>query len=151
MICMTLGSGLRAQDASLTEIRQLYQEASKTRKACERLFRLLPEEGPQIPAIMLGYRGCAHMIMASHLYSPVGKLNEFSTGKGLLEKALKKEPLNTELIYLRYTVQVNAPSFLGYKKQMSGDCAFLRDHVSSLGDKQLQQSILQFLKAHPCL
>lgn len=141
---------LPAQDARLQAIRTLYGDASTSKQICNKLFGLLPSENEATDPLLLGYRGCAHMIMASHLYNPMAKLNEFSTGKLWLERAIKNDPTRVELRYLRYTVQVNTPAFLGYRKNLEADCSFLQQHVTLLADQQLKQAILDFLTAHPC-
>jgi hypothetical protein len=150
LIFLLMTMPLFAQQVLIEELRQLYPQAADRKRSCERLLSLT-EAGVRVnDPLMLGYHGAGRMMMASHLGNPIEKLNEFSAGKAALEKAIRLAPQNTELRYLRYSIQVNTPGFLRYGKHQSEDCAFLKAGVAAVHDAGLQKAIRDFLNAYPC-
>lgn len=86
------------------------------------------------------YIGALMMKKAGLLKNPVNKLKEFRSGREKLEAAISTEPDNTEFKMLRLMTQENAPSFLGYNKNLEEDGQWLRDHY-----KKLEPSVLKVL------
>lgn len=85
--------------------------------------------------------------MANHVFNPVTKLRYFNNGKSILENAIAKAPANTELRYLRLTIQLNAPSFLGYNKMIEADKMFLQKNVTATEDADLKKMITDYLES----
>jgi hypothetical protein len=93
-----------------------------------------------------GYRACVTMMMANHVINPFSKLSYFSKGKNLLEKTIAVDINNIELRFLRFTVQTNIPSFLGYKSHIQKDKIFLIKSIVHLSDVELKQQVIAYLK-----
>ncbi len=83
--------------------------------------------------------------MKVHL-SPISKLNTFKEGKKNIEQAIKKEPENVELRFIRLSVQKNAPSFLGYKSNINEDAKFIKENRHQIRSEILQKNIGTLLK-----
>lgn len=94
---------------------------------------------------LIGYKGAITMIMANHTFNPIKKFDCFNQGKTLLEYAIKKEPHNIELRYVRFSVQCNAPSFLGYHSEKKVDKGVLLQGIGGVNDFELKNKITQFL------
>lgn len=137
---------LTAQPPTLHQVRLLFFEIEKDRDACKRMITMLEPFNENNDPVLLGYKGIATIIMAKHLGNPISKFSHFNRGKGYLEKAIKKLPNSCELIYLRFAVQTNIPSFLGYHKEVKKDEAFLKKNVPFLEDEDLKLHILDYLK-----
>lgn len=95
--------------------------------------------------VLLGYKGAVTMIMAKHAFSPLKKLEYFNQGRAILEQALKAEPNNIELRYLRFSIQCNSPSFLGYYEEKKSDKVILLQEISRIADIELKRKITQYL------
>lgn len=93
-----------------------------------------------------GYKAAATMLMAKYVINPFSKLNNFKKGKTLLEKAIDRDQKNIELRFIRYAIQLNAPSFLNYKNAINKDKVFLMDSYAHIKDTQLKNNISAFLK-----
>src|SRR4051812_42287583 len=104
---------LWAAEHNLKEVRTLYYSAAETKSDGEALNTLL-ETCPQGQPVYSGYRGAVYMLKAQHAYMPTSKLEHFNKGKTLIESAIKAAPNEVELLFLRFTIQTNCPSFLGY-------------------------------------
>lgn len=127
----------------LQTIRDLYQKAPEDESKTIELINKL--QGSDIGTTLQGYKGAATMLMAKHAFNPYQKVKYFNEGKAILEKAIQSDKNNIELRYLRYTIQVNAPSFLGYQSNMNEDKTFLQQHVEGVTDTYLKTKIVSFL------
>ena len=134
-------SNLYAQN----EMRLLYQKAATEEASCKKLLHLLRPFNENNNALLAGYKASGTMMMAKYVFSPLRKLSFFSKGKKLMEKAIEKDKENIELRFLRFMVQTNAPSFLGYRSAIQEDKLFLIQSIPTPGDKNLEQFILSFL------
>lgn len=101
--------------------------------------------------VLGAYKACASMMMAGYVLNPVLKLSYFNEGKELLEKCINSASLNIELHYLRFAMQSEAPSFLGYTGYISKDKKFILEKVNSVKDKQLREMIVSYLVKSPLL
>jgi hypothetical protein len=132
---------------SLTETRQLYVKAATDESACRSLVKKLADQSTSKHTTLAGYKACAHMMMANYVYSPISKLSYFNEGKDLLEKCILADRNNIELRFLRFAVQSNVPSFLGYSNELSKDKKFLLSEIQNVTDLELKEMILSFLKS----
>ena len=130
-------------EIKLIELRNLYEQAINNEKANLRLANLIHSGNNS--ATIIGYKGAGTMILANHVFSPISKLNKFNRGKKLLEQAVKQDPTNLELRYLRLTIQTNVPKFLGYSKEINTDKTILINGLEQLSDKDLKNRIVDYL------
>jgi hypothetical protein len=129
---------------SINEIRTLYEKSLKSEDDCTKLIKMLApyKNNP----LLLGYSGCATMMMAKHVFSPFSKLSYFKEGKAMLEDAIKADEKKFELRFLRFTAQTNIPSFLGYHDSIEKDKNFILNSFSQIQDESLKQYVLPALK-----
>jgi hypothetical protein len=112
----------------LNKIRALYFEAGKDSKKSEQLIKAIPEDKAVKDPLLKAYRGTALTISADNSMNPFEKLSVFNKGKVLLEDAIKTEPANTEMRFLRFSVQSECPSFLNYSMNIDEDKNHLLSH-----------------------
>lgn len=133
-----------ADEWNMITIRDLYAKASTSKTDSEKLKTTL--EAIKTPnECIKGYIAVSNMIEANYVYSPYTKLSYFNKGKALLDQAIKNDNQNIELRYLRLCVQTNAPSFLGYNKQIETDKAFIILKYSALTDLDLKKRIREYM------
>ena len=133
-------------DNFLEQVRNLYVLAAEQEKSCEELIKNLEPYNENNHPLYAGYKAAATMLMAKYVFSPFSKLNNFKKGKTLLEKAIDKDQKNIELRFIRYAIQLNAPSFLNYKNAINTDKVFLMDSYAHIKDHQLKNNIISFFK-----
>lgn len=124
-------------------LRKLYAASPKNEAACKELVSRASTFS-KIP-LYEGYYGSGYMMMANHYYNPYKKLKSFIEGKDILEHAIKLEPNSIELIFLRYSIQANAPSFLGYNKNLQSDKNKLKQSLPGMQDVDLKNRIQSYL------
>lgn len=130
---------------TISTLRKLYAEAPVKKDSFNQMKSVLDKNTENTP-LLNGYRGCALMIEANYLINPISKLNYFNKGKKILEIAIESSKENVELRYLRFTIQAECPSILGYSDELKEDKAFLLKKISSITDISLKKNIISFLK-----
>ncbi len=133
-------------ELSLNEVRALYKRSVTEVSACKKLIRLLENYDETNNQILAAYRACATMMMAKHTFNPIAKLSYFKRGKLLLERSINATNENIELHFLRFSVQSQSPTFLGYNSALLEDKTLLLKAVYTLKDISLKKIIISFLK-----
>ena len=64
-----------------------------------------------------------------------------------MEEAVKKQPDNLEIRFLRLAIQTNLPTFLNYSDNIIEDKKYLLANVQTIKNKNLKQDILKYLLA----
>lgn len=132
------------QGQSLAELRSNYAKAVNDKSVCESMIKQL-ENNTNSP-VYQAYLGAYQTIWANHVINPISKLNTFKKGKNNLEKAINLDQNQIESRYLRYSIQKNAPQFLGYSKNIKEDETFLKNNLKHVQSHELSNAIKSILK-----
>lgn len=129
---------------NLHQLRLHYTKAVVDKKTCKKMVDSLKYKADK--PIFLAYLGGFQTIWAKHASNPLAKWKSFSQGRKNIEKAIEKDPESAELRYIRLSVQKNAPAFLGYRKNMEEDIAFLKKHRTAIVSDLLLKNIETLIK-----
>lgn len=129
----------------LDDVRKNYDKMASNEELCKSAIANL-KGTKNNSSTHLGYLGGLQTIWANHVFSMMSKLNTFKEGKKNIEEAIKKEPDNVELRFIRLSVQKNAPSFLGYKSNITEDIQFIKNNRSQIKSPVLNRHIESLLK-----
>ena len=135
-----------AETPSLAEVRSLYSKAANDEKACKKLIEWLKPYHEKNNPLLFGYRAGGTMMMANYVFNPFSKLNYFNKGKKMLHRAITADGQNIELRFIRFGVQTNAPSFLGYNNYVERDKIFLTQSIPTINDQNLKNMIVNYFK-----
>jgi len=130
---------------SLDDVRKNYSQLATDKKMCSELLAQLEKNKDQ-SLTHLAYLGSLQTIWANHVFSPISKLKTFNKGKKNIEQAIKKEPDNVELRFIRLSVQKNAPTFLEYHSNIKEDIQFIKNNRSQIKSNVINQYIESLLK-----
>ena len=133
------------KNSDLNEVRASYSKAVLDKKICKKMIEEL-ELSKEKSVIALAYLGAYQTIWANHVFNPLSKLATFKKGKNNIELAISKEPENVEIRYIRFSVQKNAPSFLGYNSHLKEDKDFLVKNKKNINSDFVQKNIETLLK-----
>lgn len=145
LLLSTLFFFMSFNSVDLDVVRANYNKLVSNKELCEKIIAELTETKDN-SATHMAYLGGVQTIWANHVFSPISKLNTFKEGKKNIEQAIKKEPDNVELRFIRLSVQKNAPSFLGYKSNINEDAKFIKENRHQIGSEILQKNIGTLLK-----
>lgn len=151
IILFLLNASARAEESLLSQVRSLFLLSGKSESSCAKLNSMLEQFNETNNPVLGAYKASASMMMAGYVFNPVSKLSYFNKGKDLLEKCINSDSINIELHYLRFAMQAEAPSFLGYKDFISADKKFILEKVDSVKDNQLREMIVSYLIKSPLL
>ena len=96
--------------------------------------------------IYQAFYAMGNLLLAKHTGNPVRQFSYFRKGKTSLDNAAKADPKNIEIRFLRYLTQLNAPSFLGYNKDLKADKTFILSEYKKSDDEDLVRRIRQHFK-----
>jgi hypothetical protein len=132
-------------DGQLKEIREMFYNASESRKAADEFKDKMRKLSAADP-VLLGYKAMSDMLQANYSFNPVNKITYFNRGKELLEKSIAMAPGNSELRFLRFSIQTNAPSFLAYRSKIDEDKGVIFKYLKESDlDKDLERRIKEYL------
>ncbi|REJ82966.1 MAG: hypothetical protein DWQ44_02300 [Bacteroidetes bacterium] len=130
----------------LYEIRRLYFSQNSSTENFEKLQQVIKATKDLNDPIITAYRGATMMISASHAMNPISKWRLFVSGRDSLEKAVVMDNKNTEIRFLRFSIQSNAPLFLGYNGNIQEDKKAIISGISSIGDFYTRSRIAEYMK-----
>lgn len=105
----------------------------------------------QSDAVIRAYQGSFQARLAEFSINPYTKWSYFNEGRDLLEAAALEAPDNPEILFIRLSVQLKAPSFLGYNNDIKNDTRFV---VSALqtgwlaSEAAFRAKVIDFLLAY---
>lgn len=141
-------SALAVQTLDLSKIRDLYSRAPLIKSDALQLNQLMIQvDTATASGVLACYKGANEMIQAKYTLNPMAKLDKFNKGKQLITKAVARDTFNLEVRFIRYTIQSNLPSFLGYHNNLSADKKFLQTNTKNNKDPELRQMIFNYLSA----
>lgn len=136
-------SSFKTNELNLEDIRMNYQSAVTNKELCHSMIEQLSINLES--NVYLAYYGAFQTIWANHTANPFEKLKTFKEGKINIEKAVKSSPANIEIIFIRYSIQKESPSFLGYKDNLKADKAFLFEHFKEIKSPFLKNMVKKIL------
>ena len=124
-------------------VRTNYTASIKDKQLCSRMISELKKKNDR--PINLGYLGGLQTIWANHVFNPINKLKTFKEGKNKIEKAIKLDPENVELRFIRLSIQKNAPLFLGYNSNINSDKEFIKSNQKTISSAIVRNNINQLI------
>lgn len=127
----------------LSNIRTHLPEAFENDAACSALLKEANGVLSTEP-LLNGYIGGLYIARSRH--APLlDKRNALKKGTEMLEKAIRDKPNNIELLFLRLSIQLNLPGFLGYDDDIEKDKSFVLKNYKQ-APPVLKSRIINFIK-----
>lgn len=105
---------------SIDDIRRKYQLAVYDSKVANALSDKLNKiENPD--ALLLAYRASTLALKAKHAWNPYNKLDYMNSFDNIINDAVRMSSDDVEIRFLRYSVQLNTPKYLGLSKNLAED------------------------------
>lgn len=114
--------------ASKDKLRELYWRA--TDDVAIRIFYQQAAQEPLSDAVVLAYQGVATAMQAQVADGIQEKIRYFSDGKAKIEEAVKLDPNNPEIRFLRFSIQSEVPAILGYRDHVTDDFQVMMYNLS---------------------
>jgi len=128
-------------ELSLNEVREAYQAAVENAGLANRLWkrirRFRQEEG-----IYIAYKASTRILLANFSWAPLTKLAYVKEAMALFRKAIKLDPENPEIRFLRYSIQHSLPAYLNESGDMRADKTLIIRKWTDYADFDLQREDL---------
>lgn len=108
----------------LEALRHQYQLAVKDEEAAISLWKALVNYDGK-DAVVMAYKASARSLMAQHIWNPLDKLSKAKESMRLFRKAVRLDPDNLEVRFLRFAIQHSIPSILDIDDERKEDMAIL--------------------------
>ena len=129
---------------NVVEVRKLFYLASESSSKSEVFLTEMDGVEDDSLGVSKGYLAMAYMLRAKHAWNPYNKLKYFVKGRELLEAQIKDHSKSTELRFLRYCIQSNAPFFLGYSSEIDLDRNHIVEYYTTDLDDDLKWRIKKY-------
>ncbi len=120
-------------------------ESSKTTDSLYNRLEALPTKS----AILTAYIGALQALKAKHAWNPYSKISNVNRSLKTLAKAVKMDRENLEIRFIRFSIEYNTPSFLGYGKNLEEDKMEILKHFKNenfkLAGEDLVKNIAKFM------
>jgi hypothetical protein len=133
--CVVLSMAVFGNDSDPNTVRHNFFQATQNADERADLVAFLTQSGQMAEPFRTAYLGASKMLLAECGYTPWTKYNHFTEGKKLLEEAIASTPNEAEFRYLRFMIQLNAPSFLGYTDDVATDYAMIKHAIRNANTK----------------
>lgn len=145
LLMLTGITNLATNEASLINLRKLYYQAAVSKTAASNLSVAVKDFNQNSSPVLYCYKGAAYMMEAKYAFNPITKLSRFHKGKSAIEWAIAKDPEQAEMRFIRFSMQTNLPSFLGYDDHIESDKLKLISSLAKINDEELKENIRVYL------
>ena len=129
----------------IEKIREIYFFSDKDENICDSISLLLKNMNSE-NNLVLAYRGANTLLYCNKTNNVFKKFSYFEKGKYMIEQAIKNEPKNVEIKFLRYINQKNTPWYLNYKKNIKEDYKFIMQNINIINDQKFRNKVIETLK-----
>lgn len=121
-------SWLLFTDPPLNKFEQMRNDFQSVLISSEKTAGFISKYKQQKEVLSRAYLAAAEAMLAEVVFNPYSKYRHFSNGTEQLDALIKQNQQNIEMRFLRMMIQIEAPSFLGYKNEINEDlnafCAY---------------------------
>jgi len=129
LLVFMLSSLAGAQPVSLEKAREMYYSMTSDNCHSLKLAESFEKNKPSQP-LLKAYYGASAAAAPECVTNPATKISWFRKGKSLLGEAVKADPSNFEIRFLRFATQDKAPGFLGYNDNINEDKKFILSNLA---------------------
>jgi len=138
-----------SQGVNVSQARNLYFSMDTDQESVLKLSKLMNADKQSSVPALLAYKGASSAASAGQVAGVNNKFSYFKKGKTDLEQAIKFDPKDPEIRFLRLATQTNAPGFLLYKDNIKEDKKLVLEGLSGFlsrdADRSLGLNMARFL------
>lgn len=139
----------------MDNIRKVYYDAVEDENKIEDLSNLINNNFNSgkfdCPPIIIAYKAGIEALKSKHAFWPFTKLEKLNDSMEIFSEAVKLNPDNLEIRFMRFSILHYVPSFLGYTNEMNDDLnkitTLLAENITDGLDKFIIKGIIEFILA----
>lgn len=129
-----------AELPAISSIRSSYRQAVTKRSAANNIDQLLASHSHCDVGIVHAYRASAKALLANYSLNPMTKLDLLKQADQIFLKAIRLDPTNPEIRFLRFAIHSKMPAFLRNKDLLQQDKQVLLTHIHQFEAFDLTQT-----------
>lgn len=133
VLTLSMRSGVPS-DLNTDTVRRSFSEACLNADKRAAFHSLMKAHEPSQP-LLTAYKGASLCMMAEQVMNPYSKWSYFQEGRDLIERAVKADPRDAEVRYIRFVIQWNTPDFIGYHDDMTADRRLIEAAIQKASHK----------------
>ena len=137
LLCLSVGFSL----PSVEMVRENYKIALQSKENVQKFYNLL-QAIPDNGSILAAYSGASRMMYARYAKNRTELLKE---GKKYIENAVQTHSNNSEIRFIRLSVQENLPKIVPYRQNIEEDKQFLIENMKN-ESAELKNYIKDYIK-----
>jgi hypothetical protein len=148
MALAALFQPVKAEEVNLKVLRKQMVIAIEKSNTTDSLYNSL-NGIKEKTGIVNGFIGALFALKAKHAWNPYSKIKYINRSEKIFQQAIAADPHNIEIRFMRFSVEHNVPSILGFNKDLAADSediiAQLAKKNYGSADKELTIAIIKFL------
>ncbi|HEY8401491.1 MAG TPA: hypothetical protein VIK89_09530 [Cytophagaceae bacterium] len=148
ILLLSLASLIANGQLSLQDIRKEYVEAAEDKKKADKFHERLSNNDNQT-GILQAYRAAAEALLGKHAFFVTRKVAYVKRSLRMFEEAVRKDPENIEIRYLRFSIEHHLPAFLGMSDHLQEDVQHIVKNACKASeysiDKEYLSQMIEFL------
>lgn len=128
---------------NLVRIRTLFNTAHLDKSDCNELIQITVNSSNEVER---AYLAAGLMVSSKYHINPFKISKIFNEGKVQLEDLVSENFEEAEIRFLRYSIQLNTPKFIGYSKNIDEDRLVLVNYIKANRNSELTNHMMIFLK-----
>lgn len=114
----------------IQEIRELFAEASEGYPQAQKFLKALRSiKGQEERPLFWAYQAAGLALQARDSWNPLEKLSLIRKASHRFAEAIEKDANNVEIRFLRFSIESNTPSILGFNEHVDEDIAWIIDNI----------------------
>ncbi len=130
-----------SQAIQVSEVRALYFSMGSNPSAALKLYGQMNAGSQHFNPLLLAYKGASSAAAAGQVKGVKHKFNYFKQGKSDLDEAVRLDPNDPEIRFLRLATQTNAPGFLFYYGQIPEDKKIVLEGLQRMFSKETDRMV----------
>ena len=96
--------------------------------------------------VILAYEAALEALMAKGAWNPFSKINHVKLSKAIFDQAIKIDPTNIEIRFIRFSVEYHIPKWLGLSKNMQLDKDYIIKNNQSFNVSCISRDMIGYIK-----
>ncbi|MDX5347498.1 MAG: hypothetical protein LPJ89_01660 [Hymenobacteraceae bacterium] len=118
----------QASEYDVKKLRRLFEQSEKNEEVGEQFYELMKDYEGNDPVI-LAYKAAANAIEAKYSWAPWDKYKHIKRSSDLFNQAVSLDRNNTEVRFLRFTIETLTPHHLNMSTHLTEDKKFIMEQL----------------------
>ncbi|MBF9255399.1 hypothetical protein I2I11_19030 [Pontibacter sp. 172403-2] len=148
VLCFFVAANTWAGDTarySINELRLKYQKASLDEATAKEFNRQMSAYNGKDPLVK-AYQAASEAVMAKYVWNPYSKLKHLQTASAMFQEAVKLDARQSEIRFLRFTVEHYVPRYLNLSGHIAEDKKRIIESLQEYPESGLSEGLARTMR-----